>query len=300
MSSSTTSYAPWDAGAPPLFKRTQMNNSIDLAFFALLVYDHLITLDKEIEWIWTLRWRLPKVLFIANRYVITSLLFVEYIPTYLFPVSLSVCIPCPRDVMRSLTGRLISVLQILCRRRILNTDIQFVYRRASNHLADDNRKLLAWFLRGILLVALIGAVVVAVSIIRTYLTVLAYNLLPGCWRFSRVIFLTLEGVYMLLTAYKLFSNRKTLNRTITLLARDSILYFTLVFASMVVNLTADRDSNFPVRFTGPTQCITSIAVGRMMMNIRGLILDDPQHTVHLQTLQFGGRTTAASEIEDVY
>jgi hypothetical protein len=24
----------------------------------------------------------------------------------------------------------------------------------------------------------------------------------------------------------------------------------------------------------------------MMMNIRGLILDDPEHTVHLQTLEF--------------
>jgi hypothetical protein len=27
-------------------------------------------------------------------------------------------------------------------------------------------------------------------------------------------------------------------------------------------------------------------VGRMMMNLRGLVLDDPEHTAHLQTLQF--------------
>jgi hypothetical protein len=41
-------------------------------------------------------------------------------------------------------------------------------------------------------------------------------------------------------------------------------------------------------------------VGRMMMNIRGLILDDPEHTVHLQTLQFAERTDdAGSEFEDV-
>ena len=39
-------------------------------------------------------------------------------------------------------------------------------------------------------------------------------------------------------------------------------------------------------------------VGRMMMNIRGLIMDDPEHTTHLQTLQFATRTHAGSEIEE--
>jgi hypothetical protein len=35
-------------------------------------------------------------------------------------------------------------------------------------------------------------------------------------------------------------------------------------------------------------------VGRMMMNIRGLILDDPDHTTHhqtLETLQFAAAAT---------
>jgi hypothetical protein len=37
----------------------------------------------------------------------------------------------------------------------------------------------------------------------------------------------------------------------------------------------------------------------MMMNIRGLILDDPEHTIHLQTLQSADRPTSSSELEDV-
>jgi hypothetical protein len=38
-------------------------------------------------------------------------------------------------------------------------------------------------------------------------------------------------------------------------------------------------------------------MGRMMMNLRGIIFDDPEHTVHLQTLQFAaGRS---SEDEDL-
>jgi hypothetical protein len=37
----------------------------------------------------------------------------------------------------------------------------------------------------------------------------------------------------------------------------------------------------------------------MMMNIRGLVLDDPEHTTHLQTLEFASRTDPCSEIEDI-
>ena len=36
----------------------------------------------------------------------------------------------------------------------------------------------------------------------------------------------------------------------------------------------------------------------MMMNIRGLIMDDPEHTVHLQTLKFTNRHSSDSEIEE--
>jgi hypothetical protein len=41
-------------------------------------------------------------------------------------------------------------------------------------------------------------------------------------------------------------------------------------------------------------------VGRMMMNIRGLILDDPEHTVHLRTLKFANRHGSGSETEEAF
>jgi len=37
----------------------------------------------------------------------------------------------------------------------------------------------------------------------------------------------------------------------------------------------------------------------MMMNIRGLILDDPEHTMHLQTLQFAAHSNSGQEAEEV-
>jgi hypothetical protein len=42
-----------------------------------------------------------------------------------------------------------------------------------------------------------------------------------------------------------------------------------------------------------------LQVGRMMMNIRGLVLDDPGHTMHLRALQFNGNLIPDSEIEEV-
>jgi hypothetical protein len=38
-----------------------------------------------------------------------------------------------------------------------------------------------------------------------------------------------------------------------------------------------------------------LKLGRLMMNLRGLVLDDPEHTVHLQTLQFAARDTEIEE-----
>jgi hypothetical protein len=35
----------------------------------------------------------------------------------------------------------------------------------------------------------------------------------------------------------------------------------------------------------------------MTMNIRGLIMDDPEHTIHLRTLQFNMQLEAESDAE---
>jgi hypothetical protein len=44
----------------------------------------------------------------------------------------------------------------------------------------------------------------------------------------------------------------------------------------------------------------SFKVGRMMMNIRGLILDDPEHTMCLRTLQFNDISDSEEAARDRY
>jgi len=267
----------------------------------LLLCDHVITLDKEVEWIWTfvkrteslwlcpdpylrLRWRPPKIIFIINRYALTPMLLLESIPHLISPLPISFC-----NVYYYL--RIWMPLLSFC-----TVELLIIIRVCSLY---GNRKLLVWSLCGLMIFALVGWIVTLIPTFHNFQTFLFYESLPGCWVSTGpdngwqvwAIFVSVEGVLMLLTAYKLLSYRNQMNRTITVLARDSIVYFIIIFACLVLNLTINTDISIPIR------CITSIAVGRMMMNIRGLIMGDPEYTVHLQTLQFAARTNPDSDIE---
>ncbi|KAF9455697.1 hypothetical protein BDZ94DRAFT_1315940 [Collybia nuda] len=51
----------------------------NIAFLMLLLYDHALTFDLEVSRIWTLPWRMPKILFLINRYLIPPMLLCDFI-----------------------------------------------------------------------------------------------------------------------------------------------------------------------------------------------------------------------------
>jgi len=102
---------------------------------------------------------------------------------------------------------------------------------------------------------------------------------------------------VLLTAYKTLSYRNEMNRTVTVLARDSIIYFIIIAGFLALLVAYDVDSNFKLAVKVSAECAASIAVRRMTMNLRGLIMEDPTYTVHLRTLKFNTRITSVEEIE---
>jgi hypothetical protein len=271
----------------------QRTNHLRIAFIAFLLYDHLITLDKEVEWIWTLRWRLPKIIFLINRYILSSFIVLFLIPENIFPLPLSFC---------NFLNKFIGWLPIF---NFFAAELMMIIRVASLY---GHRKLVVWSLSGLFVLSLTSSIATQVLYMDDLHTFLDYKFLPGCsswihessdieWR-NWVPSLWLEGVLMLLTAYKVISYRNTMNVTITILARDSVAYFVLVFVGLVLAV-ADAIHTF-IKFPvlEATVCIVSIAVGRMMMNIRGLIMDDPEHTVHLQTLEFASCHDSGLETEE--
>jgi len=188
-------------------------------------------------------------------------------------------------------------------------------------------KLAVWSLGCIYFAALISAIVGQVLFGKTWQTIRFYEGLPGCWLNSSsqhiinqwhvwAAFLSVEGILIFLTLYKIFSYRNELNRTITVLARDSILYFIVVFACLATVLAADIHRNIRISFQLPAQCMSSVAVrsvcfiarfwsltspkvGRMIMNIRGLVMDNSEHSVTtpLQTIRFASRTNMSAGVE---
>ncbi|KIM76582.1 hypothetical protein PILCRDRAFT_12636 [Piloderma croceum F 1598] len=247
--SSTNGHVPLDSNAPLTFIAVAKNNYVNVSFIMLVLYDHVITLDMEIKWIWTLRWGLPKIIFLINRYLLTSFILLGVITLTIYPVSPSVSI---------------------------------------FHATND------------------GSPPEHASQLLT--VVLWYEFLPGCFISSDESFiewrvwvptLSLEGILMLLMAWRIISYRNEMSHTITVVARDSAFYFVIMLVGIVLTVADQIHTFIPVAPLLPTQCITSIAVGRMMMNLRGLILDDPEHTVHLKTLEFTHRHGLSSEEQEV-
>ncbi|KIM90152.1 hypothetical protein PILCRDRAFT_173363 [Piloderma croceum F 1598] len=170
-------------------------------------------------------------------------------------------------------------------------------------------KLVVWSLGSCFILSLAGTMVENIRFIHMSSAMLYYEFLPGCYIVIPendsdlqghvwISALSLEGVLMLLMAYKVVSSYwNRMNRIIAILARDSVVYFVAVFVGLALasDLIPVSLLFFPLRLT---QCIVSVAVGRMMMNIRGLILNDPEHTMHLRTLEFASCHDSDSEIEE--
>ncbi|KAF5361485.1 hypothetical protein D9758_006208 [Tetrapyrgos nigripes] len=61
------------------FNNTNASRYVSLAGLVVLVYDHCITFDDEVEFIWKAKWKLPKVLFLLLRYIVPIALLVNII-----------------------------------------------------------------------------------------------------------------------------------------------------------------------------------------------------------------------------
>jgi len=126
-------------------------------------------------------------------------------------------------------------------------------------------------------------------IMKTLTLTFSYEYLPGCWSNSSddssfpmwLSFLCFEALILLLTLWRLFGYRQNLRYTIRIIARDSVVYFVLAFSVCLYNVIIDTINGGPPEI--PVHIISCIAVTRMMLNIRSVVFDDPNHTSHAPT-----------------
>ncbi|KAF8177338.1 hypothetical protein K438DRAFT_2022297 [Mycena galopus ATCC 62051] len=211
----------------------------NIAFVTFMVFDHAITFDTEVARIWTLQWRLPKVLFLINRYVA--------IRTFL--IGLFICV------------------------------------------------MIAW-------------VALSLVIMQEKTGSPGGFLFPGCLFSAPTYFfaawipaVVFESTIVLITLYYLsaYEWSTEINVTLRVLARDSVIYFLIIFSILVSNLFIAR---FGRDFLGslliaPSSVVACVGAARMMMNIRELDGERGPRTttLHRNTMEFrGARSTTVGNV----
>jgi len=261
-------YPPFDSLAP--FEWAHTNNNILVAFVTLVLYDHLITLDIEVERIWSLEWRLPKYLFLTSRYILPPLLLLTLAGTTVYPILPSFCTFIVHFY------RSTQAISFIVAELVLLIRVSALY---------GHDKIARRVLVGLFICQLVAVIVITVFVTKGFTLYSHYEFLPGCqishiWEHQRVWwipFTCFDGTLFILALLKTLSHRKNSFPTIRLLARDSIFYFAITCSGLVINIF--QNVNFETMpIVIPTEWIACIAVSRMMMNIRGLIFDDPNGT----------------------
>jgi len=279
-------YFPFDSEAPAVFRSATIDNYISTAFIVVMLYDHFLTLDKEIAWIWTLKWRLPKFLFLMNRYVISPLIVLIGIVDFIFPITFSFC-----HVIINMAPW-VAVLSFGIAEAVLILRVCALY---------GQRKLFVRLLIGLFAIEIISVIVNTSIQLKETRQIHYYEFLPGCWSNTTgsgiysfwIPFTIFDGIVMFLTLYKVFPLRDSRSPAVSLLARDSVVYFVILFSALVVNEVVYK-LGIPYNLMLPAECIACASISRMMMNIRGLVMDDPGHTAYLQSLSFHLSTTGDS------
>ncbi|KAJ7467591.1 hypothetical protein FB451DRAFT_394806 [Mycena latifolia] len=279
-------YGPGDyseANAVEYVSLTYINNCVLYATACLLVYELVTSLDAEVARIWSLRWRLPKILFILNRYVIRGLLVGLWILADFPGTSAEFC-------------RIYSYWQMIpLRLAILAAQALVVIRVWAIY---NNSHTMLWVLGGLYtaeVVAVASSIVVATldtqGIAQPAPLSCALNSMSGFLlkRYASATWIApvcFEFVMVLITLAKLVprwswrneARKKGVigsggNVTLDVLARDSLIYFCFIFTFTLTNAIIYElsfSAHYHSILLAPTSAISCIAVSRMMINMRSL------------------------------
>ncbi|KII89705.1 hypothetical protein PLICRDRAFT_52866 [Plicaturopsis crispa FD-325 SS-3] len=240
-------------------------------FQVLILYDYFITLDVEIQRIWRLKWRMPKILFLMNRYVSSPLMLCDTWDR--------ITIITAATIITVATAELILIPRVaaLCTKMVYITLLGLFIG------AVDVRRLLLQSTNNPSFIAECGAAIGIAYVALGSEGTLAPELsavLGGCFRLGFAIkyqiwipAVLFESVVIIFTLYKW--SRLTLFKssggyTLRVLVRDSLVYFVLMLATLLANLIIGRYGAWHLKsmMVSPSSSIACIAAARMMLNLQ--------------------------------
>jgi len=243
---------------------------------------------------WPLRLSIPKFLFLVNRYVVIPMLVFNGIASSRTHLPENFCVFYLRWLVVCITVTHATIEGILL------TRVWALYR--------DNKPVLA--VAASMYAAGVGTLVGLT--IRDYVgeqvhIVQDFSTLPGCYAASVPSLIAgywiapviIESVFFVLVMWRAvawWKDRSAAPPTLTLMARDSAVYFFIIFVLLIVNLFVFEYAPpfLSSLFVTPSNTAGCIAGSRLLLNLRSL--SDPDRTeLEMSTnLRFTGRLHAAN------
>ncbi|KAF9038700.1 hypothetical protein BJ165DRAFT_1499820 [Panaeolus papilionaceus] len=239
------------------------------AAYVMLVYDHLLTLQDEVEHIWKKKLTLGTILFLLNRYgalFSVIIVIIAYNDQSWGEKSCHNFVIYEAAVVIALVGicELIMILRVYA-------------------LYECSKTMLS-----VLLSMLLGHIVVTIVAARKGFALPLPPGLTACilsgssFIFASfwIIPLIMDSTMFGLTMWRgrgYFRARSFTSRVMHILLRDGAIYFFAIFSANIIGFLIFMLSPVDLKYIGATfgQCITSVMVSRLMMNLKSAAVNPP-------------------------
>ncbi|KAL4246080.1 hypothetical protein ABKN59_003319 [Abortiporus biennis] len=263
----------------------------------ILLYDHIITFGQEVATMWSSRWSVPKVLFLLNRYLVVAILVFNGLASSQTHLSnkVSLFISVWHIQLKSLSNPpqfcVFYLRWLVCTITITNTIVEGILVARVWAVWRDNKIALTVAMT----LYIFGIGVLVGLTIRDYVgegpveAVDDFAALPGCY--ARTVPdiiagywispLIIESIFFAMITWRAvgwWKSRTPLPPTMVLLARDSAIYFLVIFVLLIVNLFVFEYGPpfLSSMMVTPSNTAGCIAGSRMLLNIRSLAHEEDE------------------------
>ncbi|GBE84248.1 hypothetical protein SCP_0602260 [Sparassis crispa] len=248
----------------------------ELASSMIIVYDHLITFNDELELIWNSSLSLGKCLFLVNRYyALVSVFFNNYA---LFSPSITDSVSLHWYKWQGWTG----VVTFVLAEMILQLRLYALYFFSKKVLIImASTCIIATAFSAVVMGWVLSGISASSDAIPGIKFCVATGVSHHFWTFW-VPMLVSESVLCVLALYRGFENYyggtlfRTGKRLVEVLIRDSVFYFVVMFATYLVNaivfiVGTSNEVEVPIGFAVALSCVLG---NRLCLNVRGMIRHD--------------------------
>ncbi|KAG1739880.1 uncharacterized protein EDB91DRAFT_1134250 [Suillus paluster] len=259
----------------------------------LLIYEHIITIEDEVDLIWMKRTSWVTYLYHFNRWLPASWLIFDIIQ--LSPTNVASSKTC---VTYMLCNNIIALLMTISVQTILQLRAWAIYGRS--------RRVFFWMIGLSIIEITAMALLIGVTIARVerfpVVSTPVGCVFEGLAPLSAIFWtpaLVIEPIICILVLKKVLLDRQARSELAMFLARDSLLYFLVIFMELVASTVVwARFPDYIDLFMPWSMALPSLLCNRLLLNMRGRFARDsePLHSsIELVTIQTSPDSSRADE-----